>query len=125
MLAFREVLQSNQSLLTLEIMGNNCSLKQVDEIEKMLARNQAIQEEQKDASARCCDIHHVAEYATTVAAGNNACTSNANSPQKLSQQDEHHSDKLLLHVLAEKEELEATIATSKKEKQKLVRSSVH
>ncbi|POM66984.1 Protein Kinase, catalytic domain containing hypothetical protein [Phytophthora palmivora] len=41
-LAFREALQINHSLVTLELMGNNSSLKHVDEIEVLLARNRAI-----------------------------------------------------------------------------------
>jgi hypothetical protein len=120
-LAFREALQSNQTILTLELIGNNCSLKQVDEIEKMLARNQAIQEEQVTGDSRCRDGYQAADCAVTATMENNGRASATPSPQKPSQQDEHHSDKLLLHVLAEKEELEAAVATSKRDQLKLVR----
>lgn len=120
-LAFREALQTNQTILSLELIGNNCSLKQVDEIEKALARNQAIQQEQAAGDPRCRGGYQATDCAVTASMENNGRVSAAPSPQKPSQQDEHQSDKLLLHVLAEKEELEATIATSKREKLKLVR----
>lgn len=97
-LAFREALHTNESLLTLELTGNNCSLKQVDEIDKLLARNQAIQAENRV----------VARQEPVPVEENPACS-------------EAHTDKLLLHVLAEKEELEAALGSSKKEGHKLVR----
>lgn len=112
-LAFREALQGNHTLLTLELMGNNCSLKQVEEIEKLLVRNQTLQEERR-----------IPDLATDPGSrDNNPCSSPAASPQKpaVVEQPDHHSDKLLLHLMAEKDELEAAVATGTKDKRKLVR----
>ncbi|KAF4139478.1 Leucine Rich repeat [Phytophthora infestans] len=99
-LAFREALQSNHSLLTLELMGNNCSLKHVDEIELLLARNRAFTERPPPLAvdASCQNDEE-----------------NNESPKTAP------DDQLLLQVLAEKEELETTISLGKRERQKMVK----
>ncbi|EEY65773.1 uncharacterized protein PITG_03297 [Phytophthora infestans T30-4] len=101
-LAFREALQSNHSLLTLELMGNNCSLKHVDEIELLLARNRAFTERPPPLAvdASCQNDEE-----------------NNESPKTAP------DDQLLLQVLAEKEELETTISLGKRERQKMIETA--
>lgn len=107
-LAFREALQSNHALVKLEIMGNNSSLKHAEEIEKLLARNRAFQEQQPPPPP--------------------------SSPEKPVPQDttrddakkeaaKHADDQLLLQVLAEKESFECDLMLVRKEAQKLVRGT--
>lgn len=103
-LAFREALQSNHTLTKLELMGNNSSLKHAEEIEKLLVRNRAFQEQQPPSL----------------------------SPEKPAPQDtlrddakvaatKEADDQLLLQVLAEKESIESDLMLARKEAQKLVR----
>lgn len=104
-LAFREALQSNYTLTKLELMGNNSSLKHAEEIEKLLARNRAFQEQQPppplspEKPAPQDTLRDDAKVATTKEA----------------------DDQLLLQVLAEKESIESDLMLARKEAQKLVR----
>lgn len=100
-LAFREALQSNHTLVQLELMGNNSSLKHADEIEKLLARNRAFQEQQHQESPS--PVETVQEKPSVV--------------------DTKQDDQLLLQVLAEKENFEAELMLARKESQKLVRAA--
>ncbi|KUF91590.1 Leucine-rich repeat-containing protein 45 [Phytophthora nicotianae] len=98
-LAFREALQSNYALVTLELMGNNSSLKHVDEIEVLLARNRAFTERPPP-------------LAVDVSCQNGGA--NKESPKAAP------DDQLLLQVLAEKVELETAVSLGKRERQKMI-----
>ncbi|TYZ60429.1 hypothetical protein PybrP1_009379, partial [[Pythium] brassicae (nom. inval.)] len=101
-LALREALQTNHTLVVLELVGNNSSLKHAEEIEKLLARNRAFQEQLRPAAAAL-------EPASP--------GPRQEEPKELAT---HADDQLLLQVLAEKEAFECELATARKASQCLV-----
>lgn len=106
-LAFREALQSNYTLVALELVGNNSNLKHVEEIEKLLARNRAFQEQQPLVPPPA--VHHEATQ--------------SDPPQETPDKHKakHADDQLLLQVLAEKEAFECELVLTRKEAQRMVR----
>lgn len=103
-LAFREALQSNYTLIKLELMGNNSSLKHAEEVEKLLARNRAFQEQQPPPSPEKPALSQDTSRDDANLAGAKEA-----------------EDQLLLQVLAEKESIESDLMLARKEAQKLVR----
>lgn len=103
-LAFREALQSNHTLVALELVGNNSSLKHAEEIEKLLTRNRAFQEQPAQSPPK-----PMASPPPSV-----ADTIHPDTVRPAA------DDQLLLQVLAEKESLEADVALARKDARKLV-----
>ncbi|GLD91541.1 hypothetical protein PINS_up000074 [Pythium insidiosum] len=110
-LAFVEALQSNRSLVALELTGNSSSLKHAEEVERLLTRNRAIQDQPEPATSK------TKEHAQQTAL-------DTEDPQWLSAGTPHKqpNDQLLLQLLAEKDTLETDLNVARRHATKLVRA---